>query len=198
MRPANKRFNKFRGTKVGALIIASVATLSCMDAMSAVISSGIVNIPIPATTAGIYINFVTNATGASAASTPGWDWNPYNTTTGLGFYWAPTPAGSFGAVEAAVNQAANLAPGALVSPASTFTNAIQSPNPTFRTTLNPGYVGVRFFNEATSAINYGWVQITTTATTGFPATIVRYAYENTGASITVGTTPVSLQSYKVD
>lgn len=198
MRPTNKRFNKFRGTTVGALIIASVATLTSMDAMSAVIDSGVVNIPIPATTAGIYINFVTGATGSSGAAVPGYDWDPYNTASGLGFYWNQSPAASHGSVQAATNQSANLAPGASVSVANTFTASIQSPNPTFRTTLNPGYLGMQFFNEATGAINYGWVQITTTATTGFPATIVRYAYDNTGAAITVGTTPVSLQSYKVD
>ena len=32
----------------------------------------------------------------------------------------------------------------------------------------------------TSATNFGWVHLNTTGTTGFPATIVDYAYEDSG------------------
>lgn len=198
---ASKRFNKFRGTATGALIMASVLTLTSMDATAAIVYSGPLNIAVPATTTGVYINFVTGATGTSAGAVPGWNFNPYNTASGLGFYWSPTLAGGLrGAVVqgATLNQAANLPVGTVVSAASVFTSAIQSANPVFRTTLTGAYLGVRFVNSATGVMNFGWVQINTTAATGFPATIVSYAYENTGQQITVGTTPVELQTFSVD
>jgi hypothetical protein len=49
-------------------------------------------------------------------------------------------------------------------------------------------LGVEFLNENTGATNYGWVSISTTAATGFPATITGYAYENAGGSIMAGQT----------
>ena len=68
----------------------------------------------------------------------------------------------------------------------------------WQTTNTGKFLGVRFFNESTSAINYGWLQLDTGAAGGFPATINSNCYDNTGAGITAGTTPVSLQSYSVD
>ena len=50
-----------------------------------------------------------------------------------------------------------------------------------------GYLGVRFFNEATKAVNYGWMEITTVVGTNaatFAATVDRFAYEDSGAGIT--------------
>ena len=90
-----------------------------------------------------------------------------------------------------------LPSGTSISSANEFSRAIQG-----AISLRPGfasaYIGVAFINEGTGATNYGWVEMSTTAATGFPATIVRYAYENTGQAITAGTTPVSLQSFNVD
>ena len=56
-----------------------------------------------------------------------------------------------------------------------------------------GYLGVHFLNETTGVVNYGWVQLSTTAGTtpaqGFPATILGYAFDNTGAGILAGQIP---------
>ncbi len=79
---------------------------------------------------------------------------------------------------------ADLAVGSTVSAASPFTAALQGTNPTYRTAGNH-ILGFRFFNEATSAINYGYLFITTSGGTGFPATITGYRYENNGGAITV-------------
>ena len=198
----NKRYNKFRNTSVGALIAASVVMVSSPSAIAAIIGSGVVNISIPNTTAGIYLNFITNATGASGAAVTGWDFNPYGTGTSLDIYWNPVLAASVrGAGVASVaqpTQFAVLPSGTSVGPTSTFSSSLAAPSPNFTAGVTNAYLGVRFVNEGTSAINYGWVQLTTTAGTGFPATIVRYAYENTGQSILAGTTPVTLQSFNVD
>jgi hypothetical protein len=43
--------------------------------------------------------------------------------------------------------------------------------------------GFRFFNEATAAVNYGYLVMSTTGPSGFPATITSWAYENSGVAI---------------
>jgi hypothetical protein len=54
-----------------------------------------------------------------------------------------------------------------------------------------GYVGVRFVNEALGGItNFGWVLLSTTSgSSGFPVTVVSWAYENSGGSIAAGAIP---------
>jgi len=47
------------------------------------------NLAIPATFDGIYVNVETGQTGGTGGVTPGWDLNPYGTsTTGISFFWA--------------------------------------------------------------------------------------------------------------
>ena len=50
-------------------------------------------------------------------------------------------------------------------------------------------VGLRFQNEALGIQNYGWMLINSGATSGFPASIVSYAYENNGGQILAGAVP---------
>ena len=90
-----------------------------------------------------------------------------------------------------------LPAGTTISSTSTFSRTIQAAS-SLRTGFASAYIGVAFINEGTGVANYGWVEFSTTSSTGFPATIVRYAYENTGQPITAGTTPVSLQSFGID
>ena len=60
------------------------------------------------------------------------------------------------------------------------------------------YLGFRFTNEAAGgAINFGWLQLQVGATAAVRS-IIAYAYEDSGAAIPVGTTPVSLQNFSVD
>ncbi len=42
---------------------------------------------------------------------------------------------------------------------------------------------MRFRDEISSSIVYGWLHLTTTAPLGFPATIEGWCYEDSGASI---------------
>ncbi len=48
-----------------------------------------------------------------------------------------------------------------------------------------GYVGVVFWNEVTSQINYGYIHMTTQSPDGFPAQVLEWAYDSSGAAITV-------------
>jgi hypothetical protein len=148
------------------------------------------NISVPATTAGVYINLQTGATASSAGALPGWDFNPYLTGSGLGFYWNQSPAGTHGGVATAPASTtyANLAFGTVVGPSSPFTAAIQGTAGTSYRQTGISYLGFRFRNAA-NVTNYGYAAIQTSATNGFPATVLGWIYEDSGASITVQQIP---------
>ena len=48
-----------------------------------------------------------------------------------------------------------------------------------------GYVGIAFYNESTNAVNYGYLHLTTAAPLGFPAEVHDWAYDSSGAAITI-------------
>jgi hypothetical protein len=175
-------------TRLALCAAALTGTAAAIPSADAAIVTFNTPINVPQTLAGIYINFGTGATGASAGALPGWDFNPYqiNAQTNLGFYWNPAPASSNGGVATAAGGSsyANLAIGTVVGPSSPFTAAIGGTAPNYRVT-GTQILGFRFFNEATNAINYGYDVIQTTASGGFPATIRSWSYENNGGAITV-------------
>lgn len=170
---------------------AALATTAATS-QAVVVNSGPVNITVPNNIDGIYINFVTKATGTSASAVPGWDFDPYSGSGGLLFYWG----GDTGSISGGVASSTDgpylvLGPGSVISAASIFSQAANGANSetaAFQAGVN-GYLGVRFLNEATGATDYGYVHFQTTGTTGFPATILDYSYENTGAAITIGAVP---------
>ncbi len=153
-------------------------------------------IPVPATLAGVYLNFETGATGT--ASFAGWDFNPYQRSAtpspGIGFYWNQTPASTHGGVSTGVGSSVYLdmaATGGVSGPTSNFTAAIPGTDPQFRTT-GIHRLGFKFVNAA-AAVNFGYLTIQTTAGTGtgsgFPATILGWVFENSGAAINVPAVP---------
>lgn len=168
---------------VGGTALSLVSTMST----AAIVDSGVVNLAVPATVDGIYLNVVTNATGTSAATRPpGWDFNPYVTGGNLTFFSSATAANNNQVVGAAAPAGATLlAAGAVIGPASAYAAAGVVTAPAFRVASTTSFVGFRFTNEVTAALNYGYAQLTTTATTGSPAVITRYVYENTGLEITI-------------
>jgi PEP-CTERM motif len=166
--------------------LAGVALTAPAVMKAAVVDSGIINLSVPNTFDGIYFNFLTGASGTTSGSVPGWDWNPYNSGTAVSFFWNGTPANSnSGVAGTTTGPYLNLAPGSLVSAGSVFTAVTASTATTAFQGTGIETLGFRFFNETTSAINYGYVQLSSTATSGFPLTIVRYAYDNAGVPITV-------------
>jgi hypothetical protein len=154
---------------------------------NAVVVTSTTSIPIPNSFDGVYINFLTGA-ATSPGSNPGWDFNPYNSGTSMSFFWGTTPANSHGGVGAsATGPYADLAVGTTISAASTFIALTATANTAPFQVTGTHILGFRFYNEATSAINYGYLRMSSTAPTGFPATITGWSYENTGAAITVTT-----------
>jgi hypothetical protein len=144
-------------------------------------------IPVPATTAGVYINLLTGATGG--AQFAGWDFNPYlaNGGTQLGFYWAPSPAG--GVASTTSGPYLDLAPSTVVGPASTYTRAILGTTGSPYLTTGTHILGFSFLNENTAATDYGYLTMSNTATNGFPANILGWSFDDTGAPITVAAVP---------
>ena len=140
---------------------------------------------------GTDFNFRNGAVGPET-TIPGWDLNIYNSGTSISFFWNNAIAGTAGGVAGtATGPYLSLATGAVVSAASTFTAVTSGLQTAAFQTSGPHILGFRFYNETTSATNYGYLTITNTATSGFPATVTNWSYENTGAAITVGGGAVS-------
>lgn len=166
---------------------ASALFLAAAPAHAVVVYTDLTATPLSITDSidGVYLNVVTGVTGSSANDVPDWDINPYNNGAGLTFYGSASPAGVLATGTPGVTAAATaLAFGDAITSAGQY-NQFQTTGAAFQVT-GQEYVGFKFLNEGSSAYNYGWMLLSTTATTGFPAAILGYAYEDTGLSITAG------------
>lgn len=195
--------SRFEKSAVIAAILLASATTASTSALAAVVCGPGSNVSVPENIDGVYYNLVTGVGATSGGANAGWDVNMYLTGGTLFFFWPSSPAGSFGGVaDGTGTNYAVLNSGALIDGSSTFLVSSggggAGPYVNWLAGSTGNYLGVRFFNETAAAVNYGWIQLDTTAPTGFPATIVSYCYEDSGAGITAGTTPVSLQSFSVD
>ena len=134
------------------------------------------NLAVPQTTDGLYYNWLTGASCTSGCTASNYTFNPYGSAT-LTFFWSVAPGSA--CVESGTS-CAILASGATVGPASTF----GSGNTTlFNAGNTTGYLGFKFMNGATT--NYGYAKFTTTAPSGYPANLVEFWYDNTGAAISI-------------
>lgn len=164
-------------------LLAATALVTLPSLAHAAIIVNTVSIPVPNTTAGVYINVVTGLTGGTPATVPGWDLNPWG--SGSLFFYANNAASPNDGIVVNGGPPADLAAGALIGPGSTFA---RTPGSATAFLVGGDHVfGFRFLNEATSSINYGYGRITTTTgPTGRPATITELVYEDSGAALTVG------------
>jgi hypothetical protein len=134
------------------------------------------------------MNWVTGATSTTGAEPAGWDFFAYsrnNPNPSLTFF-ASTFAGNNCAVlgtQGSGQFATPLVPGNVVGPGSGYVIGIVQAPGFYGTGTET--VGIEFTNEVTGMLNYGYAVLRTTAPLGFPATIIRYLYEDTGAPITV-------------
>jgi hypothetical protein len=188
MSPRNQKLSACMDGRLAAYAtlagVALAAPALAPTADASIVYSGAVNIAIPITTAGVYLNVQTGVNNPNPASVPGWDVNPYGSTSLILFNPA-APAG--GVYEGAAN-AFNLALGTPVTAAGPYSAGTY--NPTLNSTSN--YVGFRFQNEAAgNQTQYGWFQMSFGTSATDPArAIIGYAYENTGLPINVGDTGV--------
>ncbi|MBD8532556.1 MULTISPECIES: PEP-CTERM sorting domain-containing protein [unclassified Massilia] len=175
------------------LLAGAVASLFLAPAaQAAVVSVSFANAPVavPNNIDGVYFNFVTGARGTTEIA--GYDFNPYNNNSGLTFYAAAAPSGILATGTPGTSAEARvLSFGDLISASGQY-NQFQTRGTAFNVT-GQEYVGLRFLNESTGIVNYGWALMSTTAGNGFPASVLGYGYENTGLSITAGQTAAVAQ-----
>ncbi len=176
---------------VGAVVVLSMFAAPANAAVVFVDLSA-VPIAVPNDIDGVYLNLVTGVTGTSEAAVLGWDINAYNNTEGLTFYGAASPSGVFATgAPGFLAVATSLSFGDSISSSGQY-NQFQTTAPNFQS-AGTRYAGFRFLNEDTSQLNYAWLEIQSGGSPapngGFPSAILRYAYENTGLSITAGEIP---------
>jgi hypothetical protein len=178
---------------------ASAATLAVgaafvgaeQSANAYIVWSGIININIPSTVDGVYLNVITGQSGPTSGAPSGWDVNPSNGAT-LAFL-APMGGGyvtGLGSNSALVD---NLAFNTVIGASQTFGsgNIEASGSTAFNFNSSQNLVGFRFVNEATGNTHYGWMRLQLWSGPGLqPRAIVEYAYESVaGASINAGLIP---------
>jgi MYXO-CTERM domain-containing protein len=172
--------------------LAAVAATAVSSANAQIVHSGIVNIGVPATTNGLYLNVVTGATnlpaGGSGSSVPGWDINPWS-ATGFALF-SPSGLPTLGAyVVTAPGFAANMAFNAEIGAGSTYGSGTGSNIAQWNLNSDQNLVGFRFRNEANNEIHYGWARFAFGANV-LDRTLVEYAFDATpGASIGAGVIP---------
>lgn len=173
-------------TGAGGVMLASPET-----ADASIVYSGIVNINIPSTTAGIYLNMVTGVFNASPGSAPGWDVNPWS-SSGLGLFNPTAPAGGvYVNTTAGGSTAVNMAPGATIGPAQLYGSNGSTTNAQWNLNSCNNLIGIRLQNEANAnQIHYGWMRVCLDGTAGGqPRSIQDYAWENVaGTPILAGAT----------
>jgi len=144
-----------------------------------VVDSGVLNYGINADFTGIYINWLTGCTitsdgGSCPEGTFFNAWSADGSTMSL--FWTGTNVNmcvSTGGVCDVIHTGGTVGPGSTWSEGSA-------------TNFNAGVdacLGFQFVNANTATVNYGVVRLTT-ASPGFPATLVEYWYDNSGAAIT--------------
>ena len=168
----------------GAGIVGTTATVE-----ADIVYSGPINLAVPDTIDGLYLNVVTGATGSTGGSVAGWDVNPYSALAGQFNLWGFTTTTWFstGTIAGPYNQP--------IGTAVDGTGAFFRPGggtdigPQMNLNSDQNYLGFQFTNEAAgNQIQYGWMQFQFGATAG-ERSIIGYAYEDSGGGIAIGVIP---------
>jgi len=153
--------------------------------------SGLVNLDVPNDFDGIYINWPDGSHCTDGAC--GGNLNLYSLPAdqggddGIRFFWPNNGGGNEAGVgDNTSGTYAILASGAVIGPDSEFTAAAATSDTSNWEAGVDGYLGFKFECAGpASGVCYGYVHLTTTAPLGFPATVVQYWYDTSGAAITI-------------
>ena len=176
-----------------ALAIGAGALFAASSAHAVVVYSGPVNLQIPVTTNGLYLNVLNGATNLPAGGTgtgvPGWDINPWS-ATGLAFFSPASPAGG-AYLLSGTSTVANLSVGSMIGAGATFGSGIAANTAQFNLNSTNNVIGFRFLNEGGGTVHYGWARLSLGASTTDPArALIEYAFESTpGLAIQAGVVP---------
>ena len=184
---------------LGAAAAAVTGVGVAQEAQAVLVHSGIVNLNVPSTTAGIYLNVVNGVATPTPAGSPGWDLNPWGSASFN--VWgnnAADPANSDGVIinfpgGSSATLTDNLPFGTPIDGTAGYGRTASSETTgatAFQLNSSDNLVGFRFWNEGTSAVNFGWARFALAATAqGQPRTLVEYAYDNTGLPVLAGVVP---------
>ena len=173
-----------------ALCAAALATGTAVGTANAtVIYSGAINMVIPNTVDGIYMNVQTGAWSSTTTTPAGWVVNPYGTATTAVSLFAATGTGYMRNPNAGTaTSATRLDVGTVVGSSAFFygnSSATMGSGTGQWAANSSGYFGFKF-TAADAATHYGWMQLSIGANAG-TRTIVRYAWEDVAnTSLTVG------------
>ena len=177
--------------------VALAAPAMAPTADASIVYSGVVNLNVPSTTAGIYLNVATGVSAITPGGAPGWDLNPWGSTS-LNL-WANNGASvNDGIIQnfpggSSATLVDNVPLGTVVDGTSSFgrTSSVETTGTTaFVVSSSNNYIGFRFLNEGTGVYDFGWAQFSfSTTTSSQPRTLVAYGFENTGLPIAVGAVP---------
>ncbi|MDO9071657.1 MAG: PEP-CTERM sorting domain-containing protein [Rubrivivax sp.] len=189
-------------------VLALAGLVAALPAQAGLVYSGPVNLAVPNTTAGLYVN-VLNGSSFSGPGTfpvlggPGanYDFNIFGASawtlfspTASGQSAPSVPTTSRGYVSATTTGAASsLTFGTVIDGSSVFNTG--SPSGAGLSTGQPVYFGFRFRNEgpdlstaADDTVHFGWAQVILSP--GTPGTLIDYAFESTPLTgIQVGVVP---------
>lgn len=167
---------------------AALAAPAIPQADASLVYSGVVNINIPSTTSGVYINVVTGVTSTSPSGAPGWDLNPWSSSSFE--IWGNNSASPndgvldnfTGGVAGSVD---NLPVGAVIDGSWNYgrtDSTVETSGPTaFVLNSSNNCFGFRFLNEATGQYDFGWARVSlSTSLNAQPRMVVDYAYDNMG------------------
>jgi hypothetical protein len=158
------------------------------SADAGIVWSGIVNINIPSTTDGVYLNVITGQSGSSGVA--GWHVNPRG-DMGLTFF-AAAGGGFVTGQGSSMSLIDNLGFGTMIDGTQLYSSGAADVESSGSTTMNlnssKNLLGFRFINADTGLTHYGWMRIQFTGTDfSQPRAIFEYAYESTaGQGIQAG------------
>jgi subtilisin family serine protease len=153
-----------------------------------IVDSGIVNLNVPQTFDGLYLNWVSGNTCTSACNSTDYNINIYalnDGTDSMHFFWPNAAGGNEGGVGDGNVVYSILGSGDSIGPASTFTTAGGVADTSNWQAGVDGFLGFKFDCAAVGGVCFGYARLTTTSPVGFPATIVEYWYDQSGVAITI-------------
>ena len=169
-----------------AAMVGTAAMLAFAPAAHAiVVMSPASNIVVPATTAGVYINVVSGVSNVAPALAPGWDINPFGSTS-LIFFNPTAPAGGVYVVTGGTTPV-NLALGSVIGPAAAYGSGTANFSGTWQLNAT-NYFGFRFIGDDTQ-LHYGYGTMIVGATADVRS-VGRLFYESVAnTAITVSAVP---------
>ena len=123
--------------RCAALAAAGVAgaVVAPQMAEAAVVWSGPININVPSTTSGVYLNVVTGVNNVSPGLAPGWDINPWSSSN-LNFFNPSAPAGGVYSRGGAASGVANLPGSWTIDASNIWTSGSASTSAGWTSNLN--------------------------------------------------------------